>query len=45
MCYNQCSFFSFNPMTGDGKCTLKKGETCPMEEEETTEEEEGEEEK
>ena len=42
MCYNSCSYFSFNPMVGDGKCTLPKAEVCPMDEEETTEEEEGE---
>ncbi len=42
VCYNSCSHFSFNPMTGEDKCTLKKGETCPMDEEETTDEEEGE---
>lgn len=42
MCYNSCQYFHFNPMTGDDKCTLPKGEDCPMDEEETTEEEEGE---
>ena len=42
MCYNTCTSFNFNPMTGEDKCKLKKGTTCPMDEEETTEEEEGE---
>ena len=33
MCYNTCNYFSFNPMTGDDKCTLPKDADCPMDEE------------
>ena len=34
MCYCNCEYERFNPMTGDCKCT-NKGTTCPTEEEYT----------
>jgi len=34
MCYNGCRFESFNPMTGDCKCRLPRGQECPEEERE-----------
>ena len=43
MCFDSCNNFKFNPLEGDGSCTLPKDGNCPMEEEETTEEGEGEE--
>lgn len=29
MCYNNCEHFKFNPMTGVGRCSLRKGMRCP----------------
>lgn len=29
MCYNSCSWFHFNPMTGLDKCSLPKHSRCP----------------
>ena len=37
MCYNSCSFFKFNPMTGDDSCSLPKDDLCPDEEDEMEE--------
>lgn len=37
MCYNDCPHFRFNPMTGEDRCTLKKGEQCPEETEDDEE--------
>lgn len=31
MCYNDCEFFKFNPLEGDGRCTLFKKSICPSE--------------
>jgi hypothetical protein len=42
MCFNSCSYAKFNPLEGEGSCTLPSDKTCPMDEVETTEEEEGE---
>lgn len=47
MCYNDCGFFHFNPMTGGDRCSLPKNEGCPQEppeEDEEIEEEEAEDE-
>lgn len=40
MCYNNCNNAKFNPVEGEGSCSLPEDEICPMDEEETTEEEE-----
>ncbi len=38
MCYNTCNHAKFNPLEGEGSCSLPSNKTCPMDEEETTEE-------
>jgi len=42
MCYNNCQYFRFNPLTGKDRCLLPKGEQCPdeVEEEEIEEQDE-----
>jgi hypothetical protein len=43
MCYNDCTHFHFNPMTGEDRCSLPKKEICPQEPEDEEEESEDEE--
>jgi hypothetical protein len=31
MCYNNCQYSSFNPITGEDRCRLPKGAQCPDE--------------
>ena len=33
MCYNDCSHFHFNPMTGDDRCSLPSHSRCPDDDE------------